>query len=191
MDYDAWGNITQDTNPGFQPFGFAGGIYDHHTQLNRFGFRDYDPKTGRWTVKDPISFGGADTNLYSYVNGNPIIMIDPHGLWGFYGAGSVDIVGGYGASMSGGGYWGTDGAGTYNGASANIGIELGAEIELGFYTGCEPPQAGGNYWGFDIDAGLLGVQVNANSWSNFSVGLSFGPGTPGITANLRGSNLSF
>ena len=25
LDYDAWGNVTQDTNPGFQPFGFAGG----------------------------------------------------------------------------------------------------------------------------------------------------------------------
>jgi hypothetical protein len=28
LDYDAWGNVTTDTNPGFQPFGFAGGLYD-------------------------------------------------------------------------------------------------------------------------------------------------------------------
>ena len=27
IDYDVWGNITADSNPGFQPFGFAGGIY--------------------------------------------------------------------------------------------------------------------------------------------------------------------
>lgn len=27
MDYDAFGNVTEDTNPGFQPFGFAGGLY--------------------------------------------------------------------------------------------------------------------------------------------------------------------
>src|SRR5205807_10595236 len=26
--YDEFGNITVDTNPGFQPFGFAGGLYD-------------------------------------------------------------------------------------------------------------------------------------------------------------------
>jgi len=26
MDYDEWGNIQGDSNPGFQPFGFAGGI---------------------------------------------------------------------------------------------------------------------------------------------------------------------
>ena len=28
ISYDAWGNITADSNPGFQPFGFAGGLYD-------------------------------------------------------------------------------------------------------------------------------------------------------------------
>ena len=29
-DYDAYGNIFNNTNPGFQPFGFAGGLYDQH-----------------------------------------------------------------------------------------------------------------------------------------------------------------
>ncbi|MDH5546600.1 MAG: hypothetical protein OEZ43_13480 [Gammaproteobacteria bacterium] len=42
MAYDEFGNVIQDSNPGFQPFGFAGGIYDQHTQLTRFGARDYD-----------------------------------------------------------------------------------------------------------------------------------------------------
>jgi hypothetical protein len=31
IDYDEFGNITTDTNPGFQPFGFAGGLYDPDT----------------------------------------------------------------------------------------------------------------------------------------------------------------
>ena len=35
-------------------FGFAGGIYDPDTELVRFGARDYDPRVGRWTTKDPI-----------------------------------------------------------------------------------------------------------------------------------------
>ena len=39
MDYDAFGNVTRDTNPGFQPFGFAGGLYDKDTGLVRFGAR--------------------------------------------------------------------------------------------------------------------------------------------------------
>ncbi|MCF6324630.1 MAG: hypothetical protein L3J89_09955 [Gammaproteobacteria bacterium] len=80
MDYDVWGNVTLDTNPGFQPFGFAGGIYDQHTQLTRFGARDYDAQTGRWTSKDPIRFEGGDTNLYGYVSNDPVNFIDPFGL---------------------------------------------------------------------------------------------------------------
>ena len=80
IDYDVWGKITQDSHPGFQPFGFAGGLYDHHTGLTRFGARDYDPNTGRWTAKDPILFAGGDTNLYGYVNNDPINARDPEGL---------------------------------------------------------------------------------------------------------------
>ncbi|ALP52905.1 hypothetical protein Tel_06905 [Candidatus Tenderia electrophaga] len=81
IDYDVWGKIINDTNPGFQPFGFAGGVYDQHTQLTRFGARDYDAETGRWTAKDPIRFEGGDTNLYTYVYSNPLSYIDPYGLW--------------------------------------------------------------------------------------------------------------
>jgi RHS repeat-associated protein len=80
IDYDAWGKVTRDSNPGFQPFGFAGGIYDQHTGLVRFGARDYDPNIGRWTAKDPVLFSGGDINIYSYVEGNPIDRVDPFGL---------------------------------------------------------------------------------------------------------------
>jgi len=80
IDYDEFGNITQDTNPGFQPFGFAGGLYDRDTGLVRFGARDYDPVTGRWTAKDPILFAAGDTNLYGYVLNDPINLTDAAGL---------------------------------------------------------------------------------------------------------------
>ncbi len=58
MEYDTFGNVVLDTNPEFQPFGFAGGLYDADIQLVRFGARDYDAESGRWTSKDPIGFGG-------------------------------------------------------------------------------------------------------------------------------------
>jgi RHS repeat-associated protein len=80
LDYDEFGQVIQDTNPGFQPFGFAGGIYDQATNLIRFGARDYDPHTGRWTSKDPIRFEGGDPNLYAYVDNNPLRYTDPTGL---------------------------------------------------------------------------------------------------------------
>jgi RHS repeat-associated protein len=70
MDYDAFGRVLNDTNPGFQPFGFAGGLYDDDTGLVRFGARDYDAYAGRWTAKDPIIFDGGDSNLYGYALGD-------------------------------------------------------------------------------------------------------------------------
>ena len=79
MDFDEIGNVIQDTNPGFQPFGFAGGIYDRDTGLVRFGARDYDPSVGKWTAKDPILFGGRDTNIYDYVLNDPVNLLDPSG----------------------------------------------------------------------------------------------------------------
>ncbi len=80
LSYDVWGNVTEDTNPSFQPFGFAGGLYDPDTGLTRFGARDYDAETGRWTAKDPILFEGGDTNLYGYVLQDPVNYFDPLGL---------------------------------------------------------------------------------------------------------------
>jgi len=96
IDYDEFGNITQDTNPGFQPFGFAGGIYDQHTQLTRFGARDYDAFTGRWTAKDSIRFAGGDVNLYGYVLKDPVNYVDYSGLMTITGGYSVRIPGWFG-----------------------------------------------------------------------------------------------
>jgi RHS repeat-associated protein len=79
MDYNEFGEVVLDTNPGFQPFGFAGGLYDPDTGLVRFGARDYDPEIGRWTAKDPLLFDGGDTNLYAYALMDPINRADPSG----------------------------------------------------------------------------------------------------------------
>ena len=79
LDYDEYGNVLNDSNPGFQPFAYAGGFYDVDTGLVRFGARDYDAAVGRWIQSDPIGFqGGLDT--YAYVGNNPVVYIDPWGL---------------------------------------------------------------------------------------------------------------
>ncbi len=78
--YDSFGKVVADTNPGFIPFGYAGCLYDQDTKLCRFGARDYDASIGRWTAKDPILFGGGDTNLYGYVMQDPVNWIDSDGL---------------------------------------------------------------------------------------------------------------
>ncbi len=84
-EYDEWGRITAYSVNGVAdgewpvPFGFGGGLYDEDTGLVRFGTRDYDPEVGRWTSKDPILFGGRQSNLYVYAGNDPVNLTDPEG----------------------------------------------------------------------------------------------------------------
>ncbi len=131
IDYDAFGNVIADTNPGFQPFGFAGGLYDRDTGLVRIGRRDYDARSRRWTAPDPIGLAGGQANLYAYVDDDPINFRDPSGR---YGA-AVSATYGFGVQATGilGGEGGTIGIGAQNvdghwGIYANVGQGLGADF---------------------------------------------------------------
>jgi RHS repeat-associated protein len=81
LEYDPFGVVILDSNPGFQPFGFAGGLYDAQTGLLKLGSRDYAPHLGRWTTPDRRLFEGGDTNLYAYVANDPVNFVDPTGEW--------------------------------------------------------------------------------------------------------------
>jgi len=80
LEFDEWGNVERDTNPGFQPFGFAGGLLDRDTGLVQFGARDYDPRLGRWLARDPLLFAGGTENLFEYAFDNPIDFVDLDGM---------------------------------------------------------------------------------------------------------------
>ncbi len=79
LDYDEFGNVISDSNPGFQPFGFAGGLYDPDTALVRFGAREYLAETGQWLARDPIGFDGGLFSLYCYAGNDPVNSIDLSG----------------------------------------------------------------------------------------------------------------
>ncbi|MGE4290898.1 MAG: RHS repeat-associated core domain-containing protein [Desulfovibrio sp.] len=83
--YDAFGNVVKDGNPYLHsPIGFAGGLHDRDTGLVRFGWRDYDPDTGRFTAKDPIGAAGGDSDWYGYCLDDPVNGRDPKGLNPWY-----------------------------------------------------------------------------------------------------------
>ncbi len=100
LRYSPWGRVMGDTDPGFQPFGYAGGLDDRRTGLERFGVRDYDPGTGRWIEPDPILFAGG-ANLYAYADNDPINFIDPSGLYCLSNRAILAISGAIGGALAG------------------------------------------------------------------------------------------
>lgn len=139
IKYDEFGRVLSDTSPGFQPFGFAGGLYDSDTKLVRFGARDYDGETGRWLSKDPILFNGGDTNLYGYVLMDPVNFVDPYGTFSLPDPRCVAM-------------FAVGGAGTGAGIGFIIGNGLGAAVGgVGGFVGgavggffiCDPPPPSG------------------------------------------------
>ena len=81
IDYDAFGNVTIETNPALgDRYKFTGREYDATTGLYYNRARYYDPNTGNWTSQDPSGFDGRDANTYRAVGGSPTNGTDPLGL---------------------------------------------------------------------------------------------------------------
>ncbi len=81
ITYDGYGNVITQTNPSASDrYMFTGREFDPITGLQYNRARYYDPTTGRWTTEDPLGFAAGDTNLYRYVNNQPVNYTDANGL---------------------------------------------------------------------------------------------------------------
>ena len=146
LDYDPLGRITRDTNPGFQPFGFGGGVLDGDTGLVHLGARDYDPATGRFTAPDPSLLAGDQLNPYAFADGDPVNFVDPGGLQAS-SAGAADPTAGF-----------PDLPGfidhVLHGGPPSEGVIRGGVGASGLVSGFGPapttsPVSGGAYWGLN------------------------------------------
>jgi len=104
-EYDEWGNQQMEDNPENlqQLIRLPGQQYDQETGLYYNRYRYYDAMQRRYITQDPIGLRGG-WNLYQYTS-NPIIKIDPLGLYNLYqliydvwhddsyGTSSIDITG--------------------------------------------------------------------------------------------------
>ncbi|MGF1581953.1 MAG: RHS repeat-associated core domain-containing protein [Gemmataceae bacterium] len=82
--YDGFGNITSESNASFgDRYKWTGREWDAEAKLQYNRARYYDPALGRWISRDPIGFEAGDSNLYRYVNNQPVMNTDPSGMRGF------------------------------------------------------------------------------------------------------------
>jgi RHS repeat-associated protein len=94
--YDPYGNLN-----GVQiglvatDRGYAGMLRDTDSGLYLTHFRAYDPVVGRWLSRDPLGEqSDRASNLYPYVDGDPVSRIDPWGLAGIPAAPPAGVPGG-------------------------------------------------------------------------------------------------
>ena len=77
--YDAYGVPLQATAP-VTDFVYGGMFYNADSGLYLTNYRAYDPVAGRWLSRDPLEEQSDPlANLYPYVEGNPINLVDPYG----------------------------------------------------------------------------------------------------------------
>lgn len=179
LDYDEFGRILFDSNPGFQPFGFGGGVYDAGSGLVRFGVRDYDPIAGRWTALDPLHVAGGDINLYTYAHNDPVNLADPTGLSVFYCGITGEVVTPSTATAVGDAFIWIDSDGSYGtGVAGGLGGGVGSP-GLGMMFGFSTAPTGAAYAGeggqASVSAGVGGGGVTRSGSKFWGLEATFSP----------------
>lgn len=75
--YDAFGNVREAAGVlvADNPWQFSTKYFDEETGFSYYGFRYYDPVTGRWPSRDPIEEEGG-YNFYGMVGNDPVNFWD-------------------------------------------------------------------------------------------------------------------
>ena len=87
FEYDPFGNVVASTDATNQfEYRFSTKPQDSATGLLYYGYRWYDPLTGRWPSRDPIGEKGG-LNLYGFVGNDGVDWVD---LLGFAAVGTIN-----------------------------------------------------------------------------------------------------
>ena len=83
-DYYAFGGLmSTSSRQSVQPYKYNGKELDRKGGLDwyDYGARYYDAALGRWHVVDPMSEKYYGVSPYLYCANNPILLVDPNGMW--------------------------------------------------------------------------------------------------------------
>lgn len=97
--YQAYGQTETDYRPARwgefrEAYKFSGKEEDVEVGLAYFGARYLSLGLGRWMSPDPVTIHevGSDPNPYAYVNGRPLVSVDPNGEFAFLAVLAVALV---------------------------------------------------------------------------------------------------
>jgi RHS repeat-associated protein len=96
-EYEPFGKVLEHQGRSQNDYQFVGGygVRKLNDTLDTMGVRQYSEATGRFTTQDPIGLRAGDLNFYRYSRNNPAKIIDPTGLWIWFGNyGGPDWTGG-------------------------------------------------------------------------------------------------
>ena len=81
-EYGPFGELIRTTGPmaKLNPFREGTKFYDDETDLVYYGYRYYNPSTGRWLSRDPIEEQGG-LNLYGFTSNDGLNRSDMLGMW--------------------------------------------------------------------------------------------------------------
>jgi RHS repeat-associated protein len=81
-DYGPFGEVIRATGPmaKLNPFRFSTKYDDDESDFLYYGYRYYNPNTGKWVGRDPVEEDGG-LNLYDFIQNNAINAIDMLGMW--------------------------------------------------------------------------------------------------------------
>jgi len=193
-DYSPFGMIISQSEGFAQPFKHVGrlGVMAEANCFYYMRARYYDPVNGRFISEDPMGFNGGDVNLYVYVQNNPLLVVDPSGLWA--GGISLDISTINPFTSSGGGTYGVNIEYTSSGGlhvygyntpneQGSAGLDIGWSLTANIATG-------NGEWTGDFDSyngaygpvtgGVFHTPLDSDDVGYFGIQAGYTQGTPGI-----------
>ena len=143
-EYSPVGSIIKASGDmaGTLEYRFSTKYFDTETGLYYYGYRYYDPDTGRWLSRDPLEEEGG-INLYQFIGNDPVNLVDPMGLW------TLQI-----------GAGGSAGAG--KGATAISGFAISYSKDRSFEFGSFQTQGGGGYGGVSASFSFIDIAWSHN-----------------------------
>lgn len=181
-DYYPFGGLMASSSASIQTYKYNGKELDRKGGLDwyDYGARQYDAALGRWHMVDPMAEKLYYWSPYTYCLNNPILLVDPNGMWPTWRGIQKSLNNALDASMS-------FANGAVRAVADNMLLGQTSLRETGIYSSADAYNAGQDAG--DILSILAGTAEVINGLGEVAGGLLLSPETGGISlsASTKGA----